>query len=70
MNLTEFIAEQNRLNRTKGLRRDEPGGEIEPQDYPMHPDERAYLIEGQKLLEEQMELLEKDLGNNYDLEKD
>lgn len=66
MNFIEFVAEQNRLNRTKGLRRDDPGGEITPQDYPLSPEERDYLLDAQKRLERQMELLEQDLGNNYD----
>ncbi len=34
MRLIDFVAEQNRLNRTRGLKRTDPGGELEPNDCP------------------------------------
>lgn len=43
MRMVDFVAEQNRLNRTRGLERTDPGGEIEPSDYPLSASERRWF---------------------------
>jgi len=43
MRMVDFVAEQNRLNRTRGLKRTDPGGEIEPKDYPLSPAEKRWF---------------------------
>lgn len=43
MRMVDFIAEQNRLDRTRGLKRTDPGGEVEPQDYPLSKLEREFF---------------------------
>ena len=43
MRMVDFVAEQNRLNRTRGLKRTDPGGEIEPCDYPLSSIERRWF---------------------------
>jgi len=43
MRMVDFVAEQNRLNRTRGLKRTDPGGEIVPSDYPLSPSEKRWL---------------------------
>lgn len=43
MRMVDFVAEQNRLNRTRGLKRTDPGGDIEPCDYPLSAAEAAWF---------------------------
>lgn len=43
MRLIDFVAEQNRLNRTRGLKRTDPGGELEPGDCPLSASERRWF---------------------------
>ena len=40
--LRDFIAEQNRLNRTRGLPKDHPDGKMEPCDIVMSVAERKF----------------------------
>ena len=46
--MIEFITEQNRLERTKGLPEDHPDGGIMPWDVPMSPEEVVYWKEEEK----------------------
>lgn len=55
MSMTDFIAEQNRLERTGGLSADDPKGAFEPMDYPLSPRERDFF---KRQLEEAIKGLE------------
>jgi len=43
--IIDFVAEQNRLMRTKGLPKTHPKGKLEPCDMPMTPEEKRYWEE-------------------------
>ena len=47
--VVDFVAEQNRLMRTRGLPKSHPKGKLEPCDMPMTSEERRYW-EGEELL--------------------
>lgn len=50
--IVDFIAEQNRLHRTRGLPADHPNGRIEPVDYPLSLRERKFFEEEGRLYQD------------------